>query len=75
MNFVAKLCRCNGRLITGFTGLRLQTLTLREFSSGNSLRASMRHRMERIRRQVENRTPFSRTETLCELMLTFYLLI
>ncbi|CDS43541.1 growth hormone inducible transmembrane protein [Echinococcus multilocularis] len=64
MNFAAKLCQCNGRLFAGVTSLRLQTLTLREFSSGNSLRTSMRHRMDRIRRQVENRTPFTRTETV-----------
>ncbi|VDM31743.1 unnamed protein product [Hydatigera taeniaeformis] len=70
MNFAAKLCHCNSRLFSGVAGLRLQTLTLREFSSGNSFRASMRHRMERIRRQVENRTPFSRTETL--LCLSFW---
>lgn len=66
MNFASRLCYANN-VFSGVKALRLQPLSLRQFNSGNgSLRASMRQRLERIRQHSDNRTPFSRTQTICK---------
>lgn len=65
MNFAARLYQYNGRLFSKANAFRLQPMNLRDFNTQSSLHASMRNRMDRIRRQTVNRTPFMRSQTVC----------
>lgn len=60
MNFAASLCRHNVRL---FSKANTFQVTLRNFNTGNPLKASMRSRMGKIRHS-ENRTPFMKSQTV-----------
>ncbi len=70
MNFFGKVCRLSGSQSLGKNGLRLQALVLRDFkTSGASLRASMRSRMERIRSQTNRQMPFSQNQAVSKFFL------